>query len=83
MYHIIIEQKVSKEILSLPKNIIQTIFEVVDDLKINPRPVSVKKLLEKDGWRIRVGVYRILYTIDDKKKLVIIYRVKHRKDVYR
>ena len=83
MYHIIIEQKVSKEIVNLPRNVIQNILEAVESLKIDPRPVSVKKLVEKDGWRIRVGVYRILYTIDDKKKLVIIYRVKHRKDAYR
>ncbi len=83
MYRIIIEQKVSKEIESLPKAVIQSVFETIEDLKTHPRPTNVKKLVEKDGWRIRIGNYRVLYTIDDKKKLISIYRVKHRKDVYR
>ena len=52
-------------------------------LSDNPRPIGCKKLTNEEGHRIRVGDFRILYRIDDKAKEVIIYRVKHRKDVYR
>ncbi len=49
----------------------------------NPRPDGAKKLKGETGYRIRVGNYRVLYEIDDAAQLVIIYRVKHRRDVYR
>ena len=53
-------------------------------LSVNPRPRATKKLTEKDGYRIRVGNYRILYTIDDEAKMVVIYRIKKRsKKTYR
>lgn len=52
-------------------------------LKVNPRPVGCKKLTNEEGYRIRVGNYRILYTIDDTNSSVNIYKIAHRKDVYR
>jgi mRNA interferase RelE/StbE len=50
-------------------------------LKVNPRPVGCKKLTNEEGYRIRVGNYRILYTIDDTNSSVNIYKIAHRKDV--
>ncbi|MDP8230688.1 MAG: type II toxin-antitoxin system RelE/ParE family toxin [Candidatus Gorgyraea atricola] len=52
-------------------------------LSDNPRPFGSKKLTNEQGYRVRVGNFRILYRINDSLKEVIIYRVKHRKDVYR
>ena len=52
-------------------------------LKDNPRPVGCKKLTNEEGYRIRVGNYRILYKIDDKNFSINIYKITHRKDVYR
>ncbi len=52
-------------------------------LSANPRPFGAIKLTQEEGYRLRIGDYRILYRIDDKLKEVIIYRVKHRKEVYR
>lgn len=83
MYRIIIDRRVSQQIEDLPKKIIQKIIKVIEDLQFNPRPVGVKKLIGNVGWRVRVADYRILYTIDDAQGIVIIYRVKHRRDVYR
>lgn len=83
MYQVQIEHKTSKDIESLPKKIIQSIYDIIVSLKINPRPIGVKKLIGQNGWRIRHGDYRILYTIDDKVRIVKVYKVKHRKDVYR
>lgn len=51
-------------------------------LSDNPRPFGSKKLTNEAGYRVRVGNFRILYRINDSLKEVIIYRVKHRKDVY-
>jgi len=83
MYKIIIEQRAIKEIESLPNEIIQDIINSIRQLKTNPRPYGVKKLIGGIGWRIRIRDYRILYTIEDKQKLITIYRVKHRREVYR
>ncbi len=83
MYKVIIENKAIKEIERLDREILDRVIKVIQSLKQNPRPLEVKKLFAEDGWRIRIGDYRVLYTIDDKQKLITIYRVKHRKEVYR
>ncbi len=83
MYRVIIEQKALKEIDALPNDVLQLVFDAIDDLKTEPRPHGVKKLVGQVGWRLRVRHYRILYIIDDKAKLITIYRVKHRKESYR
>ena len=83
MYRVIIERRVSKEIENLPDELLQQVIDTIGRLKHNPRPYNVKKLVNRDGWRIRIGDYRVLYTIDDDKKLVAIYRVKHRREAYR
>lgn len=83
MYKIIVENRASKEIESLPNDIIQSVIDAIKALGSNPRPYGVKKLVGEDGWRIRIKTYRILYTINDKQRIISIYRVKHRRDVYR
>jgi len=52
-------------------------------LSVKPRPYGCIKLIREEGYRIRIGSFRILYRIDDSTKQVIIYRIKHRKEVYR
>ena len=53
-------------------------------LSNNPRPRHCRKLSGGgSNWRLRSGVYRILYEIDEKTKTVRVYRIAHRKDVYR
>lgn len=83
MYRVIVEQKAAKEINVLPDSVLQLVFDAIEHLKFKPRLHGVKKLVGEIGWRIRVRDYRILYTIDDKAKVITIYRVKHRKDAYR
>lgn len=49
-----------------------------------PRPYNSKKLSgAASKWRIRAGDYRILYEIDEQRKVVNVYRIAHRKEVYR
>jgi mRNA interferase RelE/StbE len=83
MYRIIIEKRAAKEIESLPNDVIQDVVDAIGRLRSIPRPHGVKKLIGENGWRIRIRTYRVLYTIDDKQKLISIYRVKHRRDAYR
>ena len=55
----------------------------LDGLAENPRPHGCLKLQgEENSYRIRVGVYRAIYEIHAKKVLVLVVRIRHRKDVY-
>jgi len=56
----------------------QTIYTLAD----NPRPKGCKKLKGRDGYRIRVGNYRIIYDIYDSELVVDIIALGHRKDIY-
>ena len=83
MYEIKVQSKARKEILRIPPPHFQRIKARIDLLAENPRPDGAVKLKGETAYRIRVGNYRILYEIDDAGQLIIIYRVKHRRDVYR
>lgn len=52
-------------------------------LAIEPRPPAAISLRGRDGWRVRVGNYRVLYTIDDGVLLVVVVTLGHRREVYR
>ncbi len=82
-YHIELESRAKREFLDLSKEIQTRITHVLDDLENNPRPPGSKKLSGIEGYRIRKGDYRILYTIDDKQALIQVYRIGHRREVYR
>ena len=57
---------------------------VMDELARNPRPLGCRKMVDSvNEWRIRVGAYRIIYTIDDAERQILIRRIGHRRDVYR
>jgi mRNA interferase RelE/StbE len=75
-YKVIIERNAQKEAGKIPVKYRSLIDETILSLSSNPRPFGSKKLTEKEGYRIRVGNYRILYTVDDKAKVVVIYRIK-------
>ena len=59
------------------------ILAAVSQLAISPRPPGSRKLHDREGWRIRVGDYRVVYRIDDAAQRLIILAVGHRNDVYR
>jgi mRNA interferase RelE/StbE len=72
-----------KEFRDLPSDAIGRPLPRIRDLTGNPRPSGCKKLHGyNDRWRIRVGDYRVVYAIDDRRKTVDINRIAHRKDVY-
>ena len=73
-----------KDLRRIEKSRIPTIFEAIESLKENPRPTGYRKLLgSESAYRIRVGDYRVIYTIEDTIRIVEINRIRHRKDVYR
>lgn len=83
MYKVVLSNKAEKELEKLQDDYFKKVDEVIFNLAHQPRPVGSLKLTEKEGYRIRVGNYRILYTINELQKEVIVYKIAHRKDAYR
>jgi mRNA interferase RelE/StbE len=75
-YRIVLEKKAVKEAENIPPPQRYRIDKALRSLSVNPRPVTSKKLTQKEGYRIRIGDYRILYTIDDKARIIVVYRIK-------
>ncbi|MBF0132894.1 MAG: type II toxin-antitoxin system RelE/ParE family toxin [Magnetococcales bacterium] len=83
-YRVSIPGRVQKQIDKLPRNIWLRVRPVIDQLENNPRPHGAKKLSGfPDIWRIRVGDYRLLYTIEDDRLIVLVIRIGHRREIYR
>lgn len=82
-YHVELETRARREFSKLSKEVQRRIADVIDDLAKDPRPPGAKKLIQSEGYRVRKGDYRILYVIDDSERNVRIYRVAHRREVYR
>jgi mRNA interferase RelE/StbE len=84
MYQVIIKPAAEKQLDRLPSKDRRRVVAALATLSDEPRPPGCAKLEGADDlWRIRVGQYRVVYTIRDDKLLVLVVRVAHRKDVYR
>jgi mRNA interferase RelE/StbE len=83
MYVLKILTRAQKDLDQLHGKIFNNVKIRIIQLANNPRPYGTIKLTNEDGYRLRIGDYRVLYRVDDKSKEVFIYRVKHRREVYR
>ena len=83
LYRVEISKKVMKSIEKLPRSYIPKIYTTITSLSKNPRPDGCKKLIGYSNyWRIRIGDYRIIYSIEDQIKIVKVRKVAGRKDAY-
>lgn len=84
MYQIEFSKKAQKQFKVLPKSTQNRLIAKINLLSENPRPVDCKKLKGvKDLFRLRVGDYRVVYTIEDEYLLILIVEVGHRREVYK
>jgi mRNA interferase RelE/StbE len=83
MYKIELRRLAQRGLDKLPKSDFQAVIEAIKDLAQTPRPRGIEKVKSTGLWRIRQGDYRIVYAIDDKKSLVTVVRVGHRREIYR
>jgi mRNA interferase RelE/StbE len=85
-YAVSFRRSAEKDLQRLDDNVQGRILQAVDGLEKNPRPFGFRKLQGRrrdDAFRIRVGDYRIVYTVDDSSKVVTVERIRHRREVYR
>lgn len=82
-YSILLKHSAEKELAHLDSKTHDKIITQLVALKENPLPKGVKKLRGRDGYRMRVGDYRILYEMNEAEKEIEIFSVAHRKEAYR
>ena len=82
---VLIDARAAKKLEKLPKPIVQKIDNAIVSLSENPRPPGAKLLRGKfkEGWRIRIADYRVLYRIDDGAQEIRIFDIGHRREIYR
>ncbi len=82
-YVVEITSSAQRQFKNLPASLQDHLIPKILSLESNPRPVGVTKLQAFDYYRIRIGDYRIVYSINDKARLVKVLDLGHRKDIYR
>ena len=83
VYRVTFAASARRELIGLAANAIERIQPKIRELANDPRPPGCKKLRgAKNLWRIRVGDYRVVYTIDGIAKKVDVTRIAHRREVY-
>jgi len=82
-YRVLIKPSAVKELESLPKKDLKRIVKRIQNLSETPRPSGCEKLSVEEKYRIRQGRYRIVYSIVDATREVIVVKVGHRREVYR
>ena len=82
-FEVIFKQSVAKDLRQIPKKDVTRILKRIESLKVEPRPAGVEKLSGHDKYRIRQGVYRILYEIRNSELVVVVVKIGHRHDVYK
>jgi len=82
-YEVLIKPSAEKEMDRLPASVFRRAARVILALEADPRPVGCKKLHGVEEYSLRVGAYRILYTIDDSARQIEVVAVGHRRDIYR
>jgi len=82
-FEVIFKQSVAKDLRQLPKKDIKKILRRIEALRKEPRPPGVEKLSGQEKYRIRQGMYRILYEIRNNELIIVVVKVGHRRYVYR
>lgn len=82
-YKIEWKRSAARELRKLPREAVSRILQAVEELSADPYPTGVRKLVgSEQTYRIRVGDYRVVYSVFSSTLIIQIIRVGHRKDVY-
>lgn len=83
-YQIEIARTAAKDLRGIDRKWIPMVVAAIETLESDPRPAGCKKLVGSDHtYRLRVGDYRVVYDIHDAMLIILVVRIRHRRDVYR
>jgi mRNA interferase RelE/StbE len=82
-YKITFKKSVAKDLRGIPSVDVKRILRSIDNLTENPRAEGCVKLSAQERYRVRQGVYRIVYEIREESLIVLVVKVAHRSSVYK
>jgi len=82
-YDLVFKKSVAKDLRVPPMQDVKRIMQRIRSLAEDPRPAGCEQLSSRERYRMRQGVYRIIYEIDDDILTVLVVKIGHRREVYR
>lgn len=82
-YRVDVTGSAERDLSRLSNALFERLTAKLAALAADPRPHGCEKLAGLEAYRIRVGDYRVLYEIDDTRRIVVVVRIRHRRDVYK
>ena len=80
---LLLKRSAQKELDNLPDKIALHISRKILELTNNPFSIGSRKLAGGKGYRVRIGDYRVVYTVDKSNKTIVVIKIGHRRDVYK
>ena len=82
-YKLVFKKSIAKDLRHLPKQDVKRILQRIRSLADDPRPAGCEKLSGQERYRVRQGIYRIIYEIEDARLVVLVVKVAHRREADR
>jgi len=82
-YSLAFKKSVAKDLRNIPRKDVKRILKCIERLRENPRAEGCIKLSGQERYRVRQGIYRIIYEIQDSRLIILIVKVAHRSVVYK
>jgi mRNA interferase RelE/StbE len=82
-YEVRLTRQAAKQLASLERTMQLRIAGGIELLSLNPFPPKAQRLRGREAWRVRVGDYRLLYTVNQGELIIVVIRMAHRREVYR
>lgn len=82
-YSLSFKNSVTKDLRNIPNKDVQRILNTIEELRQNPRSEGCVKLSGQEYYRVRQGVYRIVYEIQDENLIILVVKIAHRNTVYK
>lgn len=83
MYRLRLSSRAHKDLDRLQDDAFERVSEALTALRQNPRPHGGTKLRGDEASRIRIGVHRVIYDVDDETRIILVLGVKHQREAYR
>ena len=82
MYELIYSPSALKQLKKLEQGVKERIFFALERLRIRPESCDIKKLVGIEGYRFRVGDYRVIFDMEKDKLIILVLQIGHRKNIY-
>ena len=81
-YSLAFKRSVAKDLRKIPNKDVKRLLKRIDSLRDNPRAEGCIKLSGQERYRVRLGIYRVIYEIRESELIVMVIKVAHRGAVY-